>query len=72
VIGELLDIMSVAAVDQRAIEQALALPYQDLEDAVQMTAAAQAGAQYLITRNVRDYGGGPLPVLRPAELLALL
>lgn len=48
------------------------LPYVDFEDAVQMMAAVQAGAQYLVTRNVQDYRASPLPVLQPAELLALL
>lgn len=70
-IGELLSFLSVAAVDQRVIERALALPYTDFEDAVQMMAAAEAGVNYLITRNVRDYRAGPLPVLQPSELLAL-
>jgi predicted nucleic acid-binding protein len=69
---ELLQFLSVAPVDQAAIEQALNLPYPDFEDAVQMMAAVQAGAQYLVTRNVQDYRAGPLPVLQPAELLALL
>ena len=72
VIGELLRFLSVAAVDQAVIGQALALPYLDFEDAVQMAAAAQAGAQYLVTRNVHDYQAGPLPALQPAELLALV
>ena len=71
-IGELLSFLSVAAVDQRVIERALALPYTDFEDAVQMMAAAEAGINYLITRNVRDYRAGPLPVLQPSELLALI
>lgn len=71
-IGDLLRILSVAAVDQSAIEQALGLPYGDFEDAVQMMAAVHAGAEYLVTRNVADYGEGPLPALQPAELLTLL
>jgi predicted nucleic acid-binding protein len=69
---ELLQFLSVAPVDQAAIEGALNLPYADFEDAVQMMAAVQAGAQYLVTRNVQDYRAGPLPALQPAELLALV
>ena len=69
---DLLTLLSVAAVDHAVIEQALNLPYPDFEDAVQMMAASRSGMNYLITRNVRDYGLGPLPVLQPAELLALL
>ena len=68
----LMAILSVAQVDQDVIEQALNLPYSDFEDAVQMMAAVRSGAGYLITRNVQDYTAGPLPVLQPAELLALL
>jgi predicted nucleic acid-binding protein len=71
-ISDLLNILSVAAVDQLVIEQALTLPYDDFEDAVQMMAAARSGADYLVSRNVADYKEGPLPVLQPAELLALL
>ncbi|MFC2015342.1 PIN domain-containing protein [Chloroflexota bacterium] len=69
---DLLTFLSVAAVDHVVIEQALNLPYPDFEDAVQMMAAVRSGVQYLVTRNVRDYGLGPLPVLQPAELVALV
>lgn len=69
---ELLQLLSVAQVDQTTIEQALNLPYKDFEDAVQMISAVQVGAQYLVTRNIKDYKSGPLPVIQPAELLTLL
>lgn len=69
---ELLSVLEVAAVDRHVLDQALALPYRDLEDAVQMAAARQAGAEYLVTRDRAGYAAGPLPALAPAELLALL
>jgi predicted nucleic acid-binding protein len=69
---ELLQFLAVASVGHATIEQALNLPYSDFEDAVQMMAAVQADAQYLVTRNVRDYKAGPLPALQPVELLALV
>ena len=72
ILSEILRFLSVAGVDGAVIEQALNLPYRDFEDAVQMMAAVQAGAAYLVTRNVSDYRAGPLPALQPAELLALL
>jgi predicted nucleic acid-binding protein len=71
-LSELLSFLSVAAVDQGVIEQALNLPYHDFEDAVQMMAAVRSGVDYLVTRNVQDYASGPLPVLQPAELLPLV
>ena len=69
---DLLQILSVATVDQATVMQALALPYRDFEDAVQMVAAIRAGARYLVTRNVGDFKAGPLPVLQPVELLAIV
>ena len=69
---ELLSVLEVAAVDGHVLEQALALPYRELEDAVQMAAARQAGADYVVTRDRAGHAAGPLPALSPAELLALL
>jgi len=72
VLTDLLTFLSVAAVDQTVIEQALNLPYGDFEDAVQMMSAVRAGACYLVTRNVADYQAGPLPAIQPAELVTLI
>lgn len=69
---ELLQFLRVAPVGGETIEQALTLPYQDFEDAVQMMAAVQAKVEYLVTRNVGDYKAGPIAALQPVELLALL
>ena len=69
---ELLSVLVVAPVDGHVLEQALALPHRDLDDAVQMAAARQAGADYLVTRDRAGYAAGPLPVLAPVELMALL
>ena len=68
----LLQFLKIATVDQNTIEQALNLPYRDFEDAVQMMAALQVHADYLLTRNVRDYQPAPLEVIQPVELLAIL
>lgn len=68
----LLQFLKVAPVDQNTIEQALNLPYRDFEDAVQMIAALQIHADYLVTRNLRDYQPAPMRVIQPVELLAVL
>ena len=70
-ITSLLQVLEVASVDQSTIEQALSFPYEDFEDAVQMMAAVQCKAEYLVTRNVRDFQPAPLSVIQPSELLAL-
>ncbi len=71
-ITNLLQILKIATVDQSTIEQALSLPYKDFEDAVQMMAAIQCKADYLVTRNVKDFQPAPLSVIQPSELLALI
>ena len=68
----LLQFLKIAPVDQNTIEQALNLPYRDFEDAVQMIAALQVHADYLLSRNVRDYRPAPMEVVQPVELLAIL
>ena len=69
---DLLRIVQVAPVDQRVIEAALASDFKDLEDAVQMATATAVDADYLATRNLKDFTAGPILALAPADLLPLL
>jgi predicted nucleic acid-binding protein len=69
---DLLQFLNIAAVDTRVIESSLALPYKDFEDAVQMMAAVQAGCSYVVTRDPEGFRMGPLPIISPGELLALI
>ena len=71
-ITNILQILKIAAIDQSTIEQALSLSYKDFEDAVQMMAAVQCKADYLVTRNVKDFQPAPLSVIQPSELFALI
>lgn len=68
----LLQFIKVAPVDQSTIEQALNLDYRDYEDAVQMISALQTQADYLVTRNIKDYQPPLVPVLQPVDFLATL
>lgn len=68
----LLQFIKIAPVDQNTIEQALNLPYRDFEDAVQIISALQVHADFLLTRNVRDYQPAPMEVIQPVDLLAIL
>jgi predicted nucleic acid-binding protein len=72
ILGDLLRFLTVASIDHQSIQAALELPYSDFDDAVQMVAATQIRAQYLITRDAVGFKAGPLRALQPAELLALL
>ena len=68
----LLQFLKISPVNETTIEQALNLPYRNFEDAVQAASALQIHADFLVSRNIKDYQPAPLPVVQPAELLALL
>jgi predicted nucleic acid-binding protein len=68
-ITNLLQFLKISAVDQATIEQALNLDYRDFEDAVQMMSAVQCKADYLITRNIKDYQPALIPVIQPVDFL---
>ena len=54
------------AVTQRSdAQQALDWPMPDYEDALQAAAAVACGAQIIVTRNVRDFIGSPVPAMTP-------
>ena len=60
----------VATTEHQDAVQALQLPMSDFEDALQVSAAQACGADYIITRNGRDFVQSPLPALPPEEFLA--
>jgi len=41
----------------------------DLEDNLQGLCAAEAGADLIVTRNVKDFKNSPVPALTPADFL---
>ena len=69
---DLLKLVSVSPVDQDTILRGLALGWSDFEDALQMLCADTAGADYLVTRNPRDFESDSISVVTPAQLLAIL
>ncbi len=70
VIGQLLAITKVCAIDHAILTIAHGYPIADFEDAVQISAARSAGIDVIVTRNQRDYTGSSIPALPPSELLA--
>jgi predicted nucleic acid-binding protein len=68
-IEDLLEFVEVANVATPQAKHAIALPMADFEDALQVAAAVSAGVDYIVTRNVADYGGSPIPALTPTDVL---
>ena len=68
----LLSVFAVAGVDDAVLNAALALNWNDFEDAVTTAAAKRAKCEALVTRNPSDFKGSPVRVLTPSEALAWL
>lgn len=60
---------SVATTGQADALAALDLPMADFEDALQTAAAMACGAQFIVTRNVRDFKASTVPALTPEGFL---
>lgn len=52
------------------LDRAVEMNWKDFEDAVQSATAEQVQADYIITRNVRDFANSKVIAFTPAELLA--
>ena len=68
-IAHLTRFVGVAATGTEAIRYAAALPITDFEDAMQVAAARECGAQHIVTRNVGDYERSPISAISPQEAL---
>ena len=71
-ISDLLRIVIVVPLETADFQQALVLGLNDFEDAVHATAAMKVGADYVVTRNGKDFRAAPVEARTPAEILALL
>ena len=67
----LLSLFAVAPVDGKVLTDALALEFQDYEDAVLHEAARQAGAVGIVTLDPKGFTKAKLRVYSPGELLGL-
>lgn len=56
---------------EEILAKAAASALPDFEDNIQLASAESVGADYLITRNIKDFQPSPLPVLAPEAWLAL-
>lgn len=71
-VADLLRIVDVVPITRDDLKQAVALPMSDFENAVQAAAALKVGADYLVTRNEKDFRSATIAVADPPTVLALL
>lgn len=70
---ELSDLSEIADVTDTVIRQSLKTDFKDYEDAIQYYCALSVpGISFIVTCNTKDFKKSKLPVLTPAEAIALL
>lgn len=71
-ICQLLDVFSVAEVNETVLTKAVVSDFSDFEDAVLYQSACYSGVNGLVTRNSKDFKTADLPVYSPNELWQLI
>ena len=71
-IADLLEMCNAVPLATNDYQRALALGLKDFEDGVTATAAVIIGADYLVTRNEKDFRDVPIAVRSPAGMLSVL
>ena len=69
IINRLSMIFTIADLKAADIEKAAALPMNDFEDALQSVCAARVKADYIVTRNLKDFVNSKVVAVKPSELL---
>lgn len=70
--SDLLQLLTVVALSSADFQRALGLGLKDYEDGVQAAACLQIGADYLVTRNEKDFKGAPVTPRTAGEVLAVI
>ena len=67
-----LRMVNIAAVDANTITQALDVAWNDFEDCVQYIVGEAIHADYIVTRNPKDFLRGSIAAVSPQELLDMI
>lgn len=68
-IQQILMIFEVIDLKSSDLKNAAEMLSSDFEDAVQMCCADRIKADYIVTRNIRDFKESKVPALKPSEFL---
>ena len=68
----LMRVVDIAAVDSNVIINALDAEWDDFEDCVQYIVGESIGADYIVTRNVKDFENMGIRTVTPNELLDII
>jgi len=71
-IRNLMILFDIAPVNRPVIEYALKSKFSDFEDAVIYQSASHAGAEAIVTRDIKGFKKSKLPIYSPTEMLIIL
>ena len=69
-VNKLLLIFKVVDLKSEDLLNALTLDFNDYEDAIQCASAKRIKAQYILTRNLRDFKSSPIKAIEPFSFLS--
>lgn len=69
IIDRLMLIFDIVELKSEDLRNAAEMKMSDYEDALQMCCAARINADFIVTQNIRDFISGPVPAVKPSELL---
>ncbi len=69
VINKLFLIFSIEDLKDDDLKRAALMQTPDYEDALQMVCASRIKADFIITRNIKDFPSSPVPTVKPSEFL---
>ena len=72
ILDKLMLIFHVADLKTDDLKKAAELKFKDYEDAVQSVCASRIHADYIVTRNIRDFTASKVTAIKPSELLERL
>jgi len=71
-VKKLLQLFEVAPVNRAVLESAVNAGFVDFEDAVICQSACHAGAEAIITRNLKDFAKSRIPVYTAEEVIQIV
>lgn len=69
IIERLMLIFDIAELKADDLRKAAKMKTADYEDAVQICCAKRINADFIVTRNIRDFASSPVPAVKPSEHL---
>lgn len=70
---DILDLLQIADADHESVKNALRREdFSDFEDCLQDECAKQIHADYIVTRNIKDFSWSDTPAITPEDMLKIL